>query len=104
MALQDDILSRIDEILLTAVSDRAALSLLREAAQGYSAVRCDAEDLQDEEPFRAYPRCDLFCSTPATTVFASLRISPTLRGLSSRPSVTHRERANEDDHSGSERP
>ena len=60
MALQDVILSRIDEILSTAVSDRAALSLLREAAQGYSAVRCDAEDMQDEEPFRAYPRCDLF--------------------------------------------
>lgn len=60
MALRQEILSRIDEMLATAVSERAALNLLREAATGLSAIRCDAEDMRDETPFRVYPRCDLF--------------------------------------------
>lgn len=60
MVLHQDILARVDEALSRASSERAALTLLRYAARGFSAIRCDAEDLREEQPFRAYPRCDLF--------------------------------------------
>lgn len=60
MLLQHDILARIDDALFVAEDERVALTLLRQTASGVSAIRCDAEDMRDERPFRTYPGCNLF--------------------------------------------
>lgn len=60
MSLGQDMLRKIDGLLAEAPSERAALALLREVASNLSAIRCDAEDLREETPFRGYPACDLF--------------------------------------------
>ncbi len=60
MALSSDDLAEIDALLAAPGAGDGALADLRRRFPGLSLTRCDASDVDQEEPFRAYPRFNLY--------------------------------------------
>jgi hypothetical protein len=60
MAIAAQDFTAIDAALADAAADAAAVSALRKLAPGLHVTRCDATDVQDETPFRAYAKCNLY--------------------------------------------
>ena len=60
MPLSDEAMSKIEAALGPADADTKALAGLRGGLPGLSLTRCDLSDLGVEEPFRQYPRFNLY--------------------------------------------
>ena len=60
MPLNEDAMARIDAALGPEDANPAALTGFRRDFPGLSLTRCDLSDLGVEEPFRQYPRFNLF--------------------------------------------
>jgi len=60
MALSADDLTRIEALLGAAEADTQTLVALRRQFPGLSLTRCDAADVDSEQPFREYPRFSLY--------------------------------------------
>jgi hypothetical protein len=60
MALTADDLADIDAVLASPEADARALADLRRRLPGLSLTRCEASDVDADEPFRAYPRFNLY--------------------------------------------
>jgi len=60
MALSADDLSKLEALLGGAEADATALAMLRQQLPGLSLTRCDASDVDAEQPFREYPRFTLY--------------------------------------------
>jgi hypothetical protein len=60
LPLSEDALTRIDAVLRLPDADSGALAGFRHDFPGLSLTRCDVSDLGVEEPFRQYPRFNLY--------------------------------------------
>jgi len=60
MPLTEDVMARIEAVLGPVDADPKALAGLRHDVPGLSVTRCDLSDLGVEEPFRQYPRFNLY--------------------------------------------
>lgn len=60
MSVGAEELRAIDAALATSAADGSAVAALRRLAPGLTVTRCDAADLREETPFRAYTRCALY--------------------------------------------
>lgn len=60
MALTSQDLAEIDGVLSEPDADARVLADLRQRFPALSLTRCDACDVDTEEPFRTYPRFDLY--------------------------------------------
>ncbi len=60
MPLTEDVLARFDAALGLQDADADALAGFRNDFPGISLTRCDLSDLGVEEPFREYPRFNLY--------------------------------------------
>ncbi|KIZ34678.1 MULTISPECIES: hypothetical protein [Rhodopseudomonas] len=60
MALSNDDLGKLEALLGSAEADAAALTTLRQQLPGLSLTRCDASDMDCEQPFREYPKFSLY--------------------------------------------
>jgi hypothetical protein len=60
MPLNEDAMARIEAVLGPPDADPAALADFRHDFPGLSLTRCDLSDLGVEEPFRQYPRFNLY--------------------------------------------
>jgi hypothetical protein len=60
MALSVDDLTRLDALLGGADAEVGVLAAVRQQFPGLSLTRCDASDIDHEQPFRAYPRFSVY--------------------------------------------
>lgn len=60
MPLTEDAIARIDAVLGPQDVEASALAGFRREFPGLSLTRCDLSDLGVEEPFRQYPRFNLY--------------------------------------------
>lgn len=60
MPLSADDIAKLDTLLGGAEADTGALKTLRELLPGLSLTSCDASDIDQEAPFRAYPGFNVY--------------------------------------------
>ena len=60
MALTENALKQLEELLGSAAVDGNPLADFRQRFPGLSLTRCDASDMGSDEPFRTYPGFNLY--------------------------------------------